>query len=224
MKKALFVMAFAALFAVGCQMSDFAPDFKKELKVFTGTLEDEATRVALVADGDVYHVTWALGDRIFINEDYEFTATVGDVTTTYFVQDTTGDRPDEPPVAPYTAYWPANVSRGLPGVQNYLPNAIEFIPMVAQSNDENLAFKNLVGLLKLNLTTTEGNVKVKSIVITADQPLSGVFTIENNTAVVSEGTGVTLNCSEGVAIGTDPVPGKRSGQYLYRHDHQGLHH
>ena len=207
MKKSLIILTAAVALLAGCQMSDIVPGISKELKVFTGTLENDATRVALIADGDVYRVTWNLGDRIWINGEYEFTATVGDVTSTYFVQDTTGDRPDEPPTGPYTAYWPANVSRGLPGVQNYVPNSIEFIPMAAESNDEVLPFKNLVGLLKLNLTTTESNIKVKSIVITADQPLSGVFTIDNSTAVVSEGTaGVTLNCGEGVAIGTDPIP------------------
>ena len=207
MKKSLVILFAAVAFLASCQMSEIIPGVSKDLKVFTGTLEDNATRVALIGDGDVYHVTWALGDRIWINDEYEFTATVGDVTTTYFAQDTTGDRPDDPPTAPYKAFWPSNVSRGLPGVQNYVPNSIEFIPMAAESGDEILPFKNLVGLLKLNLTTTEGNIKVKSIVVTADQPLSGVFTIENNAAVVSEGTaGVTLNCSEGVAIGTDPVP------------------
>ncbi len=207
MKKSLIILTAAVALLASCQMSDIVPGISKELKVFTGTLENDATRVALIADGDIYRVTWNLGDRIWINGEYEFTATVGDVTSTYFVQDTTGDRPDEPPTGPYTAYWPANVSRGLPGVQNYVPNSIEFIPMAAESNDEVLPFKNLVGLLKLNLTTTESNIKVKSIVITADQPLSGVFTIDNSTAVVNEGTaGVTLNCGEGVAIGTDPIP------------------
>ena len=207
MKKSLIILTAAVALLASCQMSDIVPGISKELKVFTGTLENDATRVALVADGDIYRVTWKLGDRIWVNGDFEFTATVGEVTSTYFVQDTTGNRPDEPPVPPYVAYWPSNVNRGLPGVQNYVPNSIEFIPMAAESNDEVLPFKNLVGLLKLNLTTGDSNIKVKSIVITADQPLSGVFTIENNAAVVSEGTaGVTLNCSEGVAIGADPVP------------------
>ncbi|MBR5055694.1 MAG: BspA family leucine-rich repeat surface protein, partial [Bacteroidales bacterium] len=182
------------------------PQIQKELKVFTGTLVDDATRVGLVADGDIYHVTWNLGDRIWINEDYEFTATVGDVTTTYFAQDTTGERPDEPPTAPYTAFWPKNVMRGLPGVQNYVPNSIEFIPMAAESSDEVLPFKNLVGLLKLNIKTGEAGIKVKSVVITADQGLSGAFTIEDGKAVVTGTEGVTLNCSEGVEIGSDPVP------------------
>ena len=207
MKKSLIILTAAVALLASCQMSEIVPGISKELKVFTGTLENDATRVALVADGDIYHVTWKIGDRIWINDEFEFTATEGDVTSTNFVQDTTGSRPDEPPVAPYVAYWPSNVSRGLPGVQNYVPNSIEFIPMAAESDDEILPFKNLVGLLKLNLTTGDSNIKVKSVVITADQPLSGVFTIENSTAVVSEGTaGVTLNCSEGVAIGADPIP------------------
>lgn len=207
MKKVLFVMAFTTLFAAGCQIFDFAPDFKKELKVFTGIIADDATRTALVADGDAYHVTWALGDRIMINGECEFTATVGDVTSTYFVQDTTGNRPDEPPTGPYKAVYPYTVGRGMPGVQNYAGNNVEILPMYAESNDETLAFKNMVGILKLNIRTTETGIIVKKIVITADQPMSGEYTVENSAAVISSGTsGVTLNCSKGVAISNDPVP------------------
>ena len=207
MKKTLVIMAFAALFAVGCQISDFAPDMKKELKVFTGTIADDATRAALLADGDLYHVTWTLGDRIAINGDYRFNATVGDVTTTYFVQDTTGSSPDDPPTAPYKAVYPYTISRGMPGVQNYVPGGVEIIPMYAESNNENLAFKNMVGILKLNVKTGEAGIVVKKIVIAADQPMSGEYTVENNAAVIASGTaGVTLNCGEGVAIGADPVP------------------
>ena len=141
MKKSLVILFAAVAFLASCQMSEIIPGISKDLKVFTGTLEDNATRVALIGDGDVYHVTWNLGDRIWINDEYEFTATVGDVTTTYFAQDTTGDRPDDPPTAPYKAFWPSNVSRGLPGVQNYVPNSIEFIPMAAESGDEILPYR-----------------------------------------------------------------------------------
>ncbi len=207
MKKVLFVMAFTTLFAAGCQISDLAPDFKKERKVFTGIIADDATRTALVSDGDAYHVTWALGDRIMINGECEFTATVGDVTSTYFVQDTTGDRPDEPPTGPYKAVYPYTVGRGMPGVQNYAGNNVEILPMYAESNDETLAFKNMVGILKLNIRTNETGIFVKKIVITADQPMSGEYTVENSAAVITSGTaGVTLNCSKGVAISNDPVP------------------
>ena len=95
MKKSLIILTAAVALLASCQMSDIVPGISKELKVFTGTLENDATRVALVADGDIYHVTWKIGDRIWINDEFEFTATEGDVTSTYFVQDTTGSRPDE---------------------------------------------------------------------------------------------------------------------------------
>ncbi|MBR5056757.1 MAG: hypothetical protein IKX03_06140, partial [Bacteroidales bacterium] len=206
MKKSLVILIAAVALLAGCQMADIIPGISKEYKVFTGTIADEGTRVALVADGDIYHVTWNLGDRIIVNGEFPFDATVGDVTTTYFVQDTTGEYPDDPPTAPYKAMWPQNVTRGLPGVQNYLPNSIEFIPMAAESNDENLLFKNIVGLLKFNITTTEAGVKVKKMVIKADQGLSGEFTVEDSKAVVTGTNGVTLNCGEGVEIGATAVP------------------
>ena len=207
MKKSLIIMAFAALFAVGCQISDIVPGIERKLKTFTGTIVDEGTRTALVADGDVYHVTWTLGDRIMINDEYEFTATVGDVTTTCFAQDTSGGRPIEHPTGPYKAIYPYTITRGMPAVQNYAGNNIERLPMYAESNDENLSFKNMVGILKLNIKTGDAGIVVKKIVITADQPMSGEYTVENYAAVISSGTsGVSLNCGEGVAIGADPVP------------------
>ena len=208
MKKRSFIVLIAAVAVLaGCQMSEFVPGVSRESKVFTATVESDATRAALLAEGDLYHVTWNLNDRILINDEYPYYATVGEVSTTYFILDTVGRDPLDVPAAPYRAVYPQNVSRGLPGVQNYVPNGIEFIPMFAESSDENLLFKNLVGLLKLNIRTGESGLKVKSVVITADQPLSGTFKVENNAAVIEEGrNGVTLNCGEGVEIGADPVP------------------
>lgn len=205
MKKVL-LFAFAALLLTGCQMSDYAPSISRGYKVFTGTIVDEDTRAALVGDGDIYHVTWNLDDKILIN-DLPFKATVGDVTTTYFAQDTTGDNSNEPPAAPYKAVYPYTIGRGMPSVQNYAGNNVEILPMYAESDNENLAFKNMTGILKLNIRTSDAGIVVKKIVITADQPMSGEYTVENYAAVISSGTeGVTLNCGEGVAISDDPVP------------------
>lgn len=206
MKKSLVILFAAVAFLASCQMSDITPGISKEYKVFTGTIVDDATRTGLVSDGNVWHVTWKLGDRIMINNEYEFTATVEDVTTTYFVQDTSSYRTNEPPVGPYTAVYPYQVFRGMPGVQNYVDGGPEFIPMAAQSETENLAFKNMVGILKLNVKTGDQGIVVRKIAITADQPMSGEYTIENDAAVVTGSAGVTINCGEGVAIGADPIP------------------
>lgn len=207
MKRSLIILTAAVALLAGCQMSEIVPGVSRESKVFTATIEDGATRAALLAEGDLYHVAWNLNDKILINGEYPYYSTVGEVTTTYFVLDTVGRDPADIPVAPYKAIYPINASRGLPGVQNYVPNGTEFIPMYAESSDENLLFKNLVGLLKLNIKTGETGIKVKSVVVTADQPLSGTFKVENSTAVIEEGQkSVTLNCGEGVAIGADPVP------------------
>lgn len=205
MKKRFLLFASCAAILTGCQLSEILPGVSRELKTFTGTIAEQDTRATLVSDGSIYHVTWKEGDRILIN-NLPFDATVGDVTTTFFVQDTTGANPDEPPTGPYTAVYPTTVSRGLPGVQNYVPNNVEFIPMTARSENESLVFKNMVGLLKLNIKTGETGIVVKRIVIKADQPLSGEYEMEGDAAKVSGTEGVILNCGEGVAIGADPIP------------------
>ena len=153
MKKSLVILFAALAFLASCQMSEIIPGISKAAKTFEGTIVDGGTRASLVADSDVYHVTWTLNDRITINDVYPYYATVGEATTTYFLLDTTGRDPEDLPVAPYKAVYPQSVSRGLPGVQNYVPNGIEFIPLYAESTTESLPFKNLVGLLKLNIKT-----------------------------------------------------------------------
>ena len=207
MKKSIFLLTFCAILLAGCQMTDVIPGLTKGAKTFEATIVDGGTRATLVADGDIYHVTWTLNDRITVNGEYPYYATVGESTNTFFVLDTEGRDPEDLPVSPYKAVFPQNVSRGLPGIQNYVPNAIEFIPLYAESTTETLPFRNMVGLLKLNIKTGETGITVNRIVISADQPLCGTYEIEDFAAVVKEGGNtVTLNCGEGVAIGADPVP------------------
>lgn len=84
--------------------------------------------------------------------------------------------------------------------------------MYAESSTETLSFKNICGIIRLKISTTMSGKKVRSIALSATQPMSGAISnaanLANNSyvAAVSEGAGVTLDCGKsGVAIGTEPT-------------------
>lgn len=106
------------------------------------------------------------------------------------------------------------LSLELPSVQEYTPLSFApgAFPMVARSESTVLEFKNLCGLLKINLTGTE---TISSITFrSSGQGVSGPAAVSMDyesvpELVMSDGAGmsVTLDCGEGVALnGTVPVP------------------
>ena len=106
------------------------------------------------------------------------------------------------------------LSLELPSVHEYTPLSFApgAFPMVARSESTVLEFKNLCGLLKVNLTGTE---TISSITFrSSGQGVSGPATVSMDYESVPElvmsggaGMSVTLDCGEGVALnGTVPVP------------------
>jgi hypothetical protein len=84
--------------------------------------------------------------------------------------------------------------------------------MYAESETANLSFKNICGIIKLNISTMQTGKKVRKIVLSADQGMSGeisnALALATDLAAVVSGTaGVTLDCgTEGVEIGTTAIP------------------
>ena len=105
----------------------------------------------------------------------------------------------------YKAYYPATISDAgqvsLPQTQDYAAGSFGkgFNPMAAYAVNKNLDFKNLCGLLALQLT---GDCKVKSITITSkkDEMLwgKGELTLSSSAATLGTltegGNSITLNC------------------------------
>lgn len=104
------------------------------------------------------------------------------------------------------------ISFGMPSTQEYAPLSFgpAASPMVAVSSSTTLEFRNLCGLLKLNLL---GEVSVQSISFSArdaagnDIPVSGAATVDINYSSVPKlvmspdaNTSVILDCGEGVAL------------------------
>ena len=174
--------------------------------VFTATTESAATKTTL---DDNYNVLWQNGDLITIVDGaghvgvYETTSTTSQGDFTH----SSGEVANTPS---YTAYYPSTIYNGgtltLPAEQTYVAENISGAPMMAVSSTTSLGFKNLGGIIKLSLTTNQTDKKVSSIALSANQGMSGTFTVSEDAAVVSGTAGVTLNCgTEGVAISSTPV-------------------
>lgn len=96
-------------------------------------------------------------------------------TTAVFdnVSGTTGD-------GPFRAFYPASLTTDgvnitLPATQTYEVNSTHEFPMYAESATNQLAFKNLCGVLKLHLI--EANTNITSISVTANTEICGNYTV-----------------------------------------------
>ena len=212
MKRIIIFAALAAFVLTSCQQEITFEENKTEGLVFTATTEIPVTKTALDAS---LKVVWQDGDEIVImggsNIGTYTTTTGGDTKATF-----THHSGSEATTSPYKAWYPTalynNVTFVLPATQTYTAGNIVGNPMYAESETANLSFKNLCGIIKLNISTTQSGKKVRKIVLSADQGMSGEIsnaaTLKTDpTAAVSGTAGVTLDCgTEGVEIGSTAIP------------------
>ncbi len=218
MKRFFVFAALAAIALSACQQNLEIGENKLpgEAVVFTAVTEGSATKTALSENGDGYDVVWSSGDQITI---VDAAAKVGVYTTTGTTThaDFTKDSGDDAETAPYKAWYPASVynagTPALPAVQTYVEGNISGSPMYAESSTNSLEFKNLVGIIRLNVSTTQGGKSVRRIVLSANEGMSGAISnaaslvASSYVAAVSGTSGVTLECGEsGIAIGTEAIP------------------
>lgn len=216
MKRITFSLALAAITLTACQQ-DLNIDTinSKGYALFTATTESSATKTALSQNGEGYDVLWQNGDQITIVDATSSVGVYKTASTTTkgafsYVSGTVATTPG------YKAWYPASIYNAgtptLPATQEYAADNIKNSPMYAKSSTETLSFKNICGIIRLKISTTMNGKKVRSIALSATQPMSGAIsnaaTLANNgyIAAISEGAGVTLDCGEsGVAIGTEPT-------------------
>ncbi len=115
----------------------------------------------------------------------------------------------------YNSQNPFKIKIKVPDTQNYVPGTFdeEVFPMVAvtrNSQDYELPFRNLFGLLKLSLTGNGLKLKAVSISGNNGEPLAGPATVVCNyssSPSVSFNSGalqtMILDCGEGVTLGKD---------------------
>ena len=226
MKKILaIILAISAGLFVSCTQEDKI-ETKPEVEVskglvFTATTEP-GTKIALEKEGDTYNVLWRSGDMIAVRNYVYGTPPVGFYTTTSNTShgDFTYHSGTELTTGSYYAFYPADYwseqNAAYPITQNYTPGVIK-APMFAYSTTTNLQFKNIGGLIRINLKTPLTGKKIKKIYLySSAQSLSGTITNitslnSNPTATVDKNSPaqhpVVLDCgNNGVEIGSDPIP------------------
>lgn len=221
MRKIFASLMVAALAFTACSPKEqFAIDSQKPAEDgFYASISSE-TRTYLEEDGDVFHVYWKAGDKIRCtdneNTDVIYQTFDNGVKSAWFThspEDTTFLCVDS---TNFWAYYPSTLrGKRLPAIQQYVPNGLAAAPMrgyymrgEGEEFKPSFEFKQLCGAVKLNLTTTQSDVKVRSIVIKADWGLSGSYSCTNEepaAVMSSETSSVTLECPE-VPIGSEPVP------------------
>lgn len=226
MKKILaIILTISAGLFVSCTQEDKI-ETKPEVEVskglvFTATTEP-TTKIALEKEGDTYNVLWRSGDMIAVRNYVYGTPPVGFYTTTSNTShgDFTYHSGTELTTGSYYAFYPADYwseqNAAYPITQNYTPGVIK-APMFAYSTTTNLQFKNIGGLIRINLKTPLTGKKIKKIYLySSAQSLSGTITNitslnSNPTATVDKNSPaqhpVVLDCgNNGVEIGSDPIP------------------
>ncbi|MBO4571545.1 MAG: BspA family leucine-rich repeat surface protein [Bacteroidales bacterium] len=161
------------------------------------------TRTQFAREGSIYKVNWVAGDRI---------AVANANTTAYYTADSGGSPASSFTPAgsaisggPYTAWYPASLSDGiLPAIQYYKADGTVETPMSADSGTLDFNFRNLCGIIRLDVSTSLEGVRLDRIVLKADQGLSGAFYRSGLSAVVTASDGVCLDCG-GAALGKEPA-------------------
>lgn len=214
MKRIFIFAAMAAISLTACQQELNIDENKPETHaVFTATTESSNTKTALSQNGENYDVLWQNEDQITV---VDAAANVGvyqtaSTTTQGSFSHVSGTAATTPS---YKAWYPATLYNAgtptLPATQEYTAGNIKESPMYAESSTESLSFKNICGIIRLNISTTQSGKKVRRIILSATQPMSGAISnaatlaSDSYIAAVSGTAGVTLDCGEsGVAIGTE---------------------
>lgn len=216
MRKGLLFITIAAAVTVlaGCrkEMQPSGPVFNALMESFGEASGVQKT--TLDKSVSSYTVNWTADDRIRIS-DKEYKVTSASGTSASFVNAGSGN-----PAGPtYKAFYPYSISSYSDGtVSATLPSEqaepvsglVTGFPMYAESSSTTLNFKNLCGLLCLNLKTTTGTASVTSVKLeSSNLGLSGVCDIVSDGAGVwkavpkSSGTSVTLTCSKNIDDSSD---------------------
>jgi hypothetical protein len=180
----LIIAAFAAILA--CSKEPVIPVDEQEAVVeeltFTATAGEAFTKTTLsdLGGGD-YDIVWETSDQIRITD--------GTNNAVYKPTNAAKQSPlnlysGTEPVGPtFYAYYPSSLYNTGTGVftlpenrTSYATGAFKEFPMYAQSDNTDLQFKNVCGLLTLALSG-DGDARIGKVVVTANEYLSGPMTI-----------------------------------------------
>lgn len=192
-------------------------DLSKD-KLYVSISSDDASRIQL---DEECQTVWNADDQVSVfnkttdNRCYKFTGQTGDKTgeLVYVEGGATGSAIDKV-IALYPYDSAAVIADGLiqttiPATQKYVANSFGEGGniMVAQSDNENLAFKHVFGWIKLQLS---GNYAVKSLTLAGlnNESLAGSITIGDDLSVTladDASKTLTLDCGDGVQLTDTPT-------------------
>ncbi len=195
------LMSIVALFSLAsCQKEESTK------VLFSGSIEKATvdSKTSINIANNTGTVKWESGDQVAIYDQgasYTLEAIPTDDNTT---ADFTGDA--TPAGGPYYAIYPAGIATGsasitLPAEQNCTDGTHFTAPMYAYSSTSKLVFKNLCGVLQLNLPAM--NKTIASIELTTpNNNICGDFAVDYNdgdprlNCTANGGHKLTLNCGE----------------------------
>ena len=174
--------------------------------LFTGSIEkatvDSTTSINIANNTGT--VKWESGDRVAIYDQGASYTLEAIPTSDNTTADFTGDA--KPTGGPYYAIYPASIASGsesitLPAEQNCTDGTHFTAPMYAYSTTSNLVFKNLCGVLQLNLPAVNKTI-ARIELTTPNNNICGDFAIDYNngdpqlSCTANGGHTLTLNCGE----------------------------
>ncbi len=176
---------------------------------FTATIEN-AAKTTITMGENTATVAWTAGDQVWINGATFTAASAGQTTTLTGSQEVS---------APYYAFYPTDLNPAanstsasitLPATQTYTGSEVH-APMYAYASEgTELSFRNLCGILVLNLKSAGRSIRTITVTAGSDEHLYGTFAVTgvDNPALTYSSNGgntVTLDCgTSGVDI-TNPT-------------------
>lgn len=166
-----------------------------------------------VEEAPVTHI-WQKGDKILISDKknrpvYEASGSGVSVSFRCDKKNTSSLMTD---VIGYFAYYPTTIVFKLPTVQEYAKDGPSLVPMIAHylnsysdTFNPEFLFKNVCGVIKLNLTISQPGIKIQSIVFQSKRPLCGRYRVNKDLKLsFTEPQDLTLRCPD-VPVGKTPV-------------------
>lgn len=230
MKKIISTLLTAGLAAVSCSLYETENStqfYDKDQAVFASTDAETRTSIGNGEEG-IYRMSWSGGDKILIvgNDGDASTYSTednGTPTAAFFPEE--GEALIDPSAGMIAGYPtedmyisstdPAEpIYFTIPKIQNYKEGTFDddVMPMISDiSYDNKLKFSNAAGVLKIALSSAEGNVTVKTIEISGESCISGEcgYIPESKSYFFDEtmisSKKVTLDCGNGVEVGNDEV-------------------
>jgi hypothetical protein len=179
--KKIFV-CFTAVMAVALCLTSCKKEEKTNSMQFRATMETSANDNSKTTLNGT-NIEWVAGDEVTIygleqSGTYTAQPESSDPTTAIL---TVNGQPAQG--RPYCAIYPSSLGNSatsftLPAEQVTVDGSLTNFPMYAKSYDENLAFKNLCGVLKIHLE--QEGAMVSRIVVTAATEINGNYKIDNS--------------------------------------------